>query len=521
LTDTAAFERSIGLAVEWMSQFPKGSGQPRSGVTLPPQAAAGQTFDITDELGANPTKAVRLEADDGVLWAARLDWPDPQVPRTWVSEFFVEARSGHMVRFGAQLTCVRRGDTPPFDTTRPSVVQRVLETLSAEADGRQLTDTVELSEVADVGEIVDLLYANGRRLPVVVISEPEDSQPGFAVQDITRRIAGAAHIVHLSRDASWELTRLVGKRMSVFRGAARLYQPGLSEAGEDPFDHPLWLPQSHREGAVLRQIAGRVLPAAFLDRSNSIFPRYAEVREADARLAMRARGMPPAALAQDELELANRKVAELAEERDLWASLADEQELHRLQAENEVERLKAEVARLEAKANMLEFSLGQRVELEAVTAADDPLESYEDLEDWAEKVLGDAVFIHSAALKDCRKNGHPNMISRIEAALLVMRDHMTPFRRTNDLSHRERAREKLGALGFEDEACFVDRKEAARRPKYSVPHGHETRVLYDHLKYGTGYDNANQVRIYYFWDDEKQQHVVGKMPSHLPNNLTN
>jgi len=54
-----------------------------------------------------------------------------------------------------------------------------------------------------------------------------------------------------------------------------------------------------------------------------------------------------------------------------------------------------------------------------------------------------------------------------------------------------------------------------------VPHGHETRVLYDHLKYGTGYDNANQVRIYYFWDDEKQQHVVGKMPSHLPNNLTN
>jgi hypothetical protein len=57
---------------------------------------------------------------------------------------------------------------------------------------------------------------------------------------------------------------------------------------------------------------------------------------------------------------------------------------------------------------------------------------------------------------------------------------------------------------------------------YSVPYGNDdTRVLYDHFKYGNGYDNANQFRMYYFWDVERKRLVIGKMPSHLRNNLTN
>lgn len=522
LSDTDAFERSIALAVEWMSSPPRrGAPRPRSGGTLPAGALRGETFDITDELGANPTKAVRLEAQDGVLWAARLDWPDDQEPRTWVSEFFVEKRSGRMVRFGAQLTCVRRGECSPTVPTRPSVVRRILETLSAEADGRHLSDTIEQTEVDDIGEVIALLYADTRRLPVLVVSEPEAGKPGFLVRDFTRQIGGAAHIVHISAEASWALTRQVGKRMSVFRGAARLYQPGLSEANEDPFAHPLWLPHHYDHGSVGRQIASRVLPAAFLDRSEHAFPRYAEVRDAASRLEARARRAPTSAPPADLLAISELRATELGEERDTWMSLAEEQQGRRLAAENEVERLKAEVARLEAKANMLEFNLGQRSEPEAERSVDRQLQSYEDLEDWSEEVLGDAVYIHSAALKDCRKNGHPAMLARIEAALLIMRDYMTPFRRAGDTSMRDSARTKLAELGFEDTACFADRDEAYRRPQYSVSHGGETRVLYDHLKYGNGYNNANQVRIYYFWDDNKRQHVVGKMPSHLRNNLTN
>ena len=151
LSDKAAFEQCIDLCLKWM--------EPRSRVKFPAAAWRGQTFDVTDVLGANPSKAVRIEASDGAIWAARLDWPDPLQPRTWVSEFFVERRQGHLSRFGAQLTCVLRGDCPPYDISRPTVVRHVLERLSAEADGWALADTATKVDPSEIGSLEELLYA--------------------------------------------------------------------------------------------------------------------------------------------------------------------------------------------------------------------------------------------------------------------------------------------------------------------------------------------------------------------------
>lgn len=108
LSDKAAFNRCIELSLKWM--------EPRSQVKLPLQAWNGESFDVTDVLGANPTRAIRFDAADGAIWTARLDFPDPQYPRTWVSEFFSDQRRGALSRFGAQLTCVTRGESPrPHD----------------------------------------------------------------------------------------------------------------------------------------------------------------------------------------------------------------------------------------------------------------------------------------------------------------------------------------------------------------------------------------------------------------------
>lgn len=524
LTDTNAFDQCIARAVDWMSRPPEGSSQPRSGVNLPATAWDGVPFDVTDDLGANPAKAQRINASDGALWAARLDYPDPAYLRTWVSEFFAERHIGRAVRFGAQLTCVLRGDCPPFEITRPNVIRTVLKTLSAEADGRSLSDRIEVTQRGDISDLVDLLYNETRRLPVVVISESDNGSIEIRPDILARRVGGAAHIVCLTSEATRELYRKIGKRMSAFNGAVRLYQPGLTEENEDPFSHPLWLQGALGESILVRQIAGRVLPAAFLqDGADDTFPRYAFVRDIAARRAVAERStrtVEDRALA--EIELLKVITDERTEERDTWQSLAQEEEAKRIAAEADIERLKSELARLESKAKTLEYRIQQQQsDIQGQNPAPDRgLESYNDLEDWADDVLGDAVIIHEAALKDCRKNGHENTLGRVEAALLIMRDHMTPWRRTNDSQHRDAAKQKLIELGFEDSFCFVDRDEAKRWPEYSVKYNGESRILYDHLKYGNGYDNANQIRIYYFWDKDKQCHVVGKMPSHLSNHRT-
>lgn len=112
------------------------------------------------------------------------------------------------------------------------------------------------------------------------------------------------------------------------------------------------------------------------------------------------------------------------------------------------------------------------------------------------------------------------MLERMSAALIVIRDYVVPFRIHGGLERRALAREKLGELGMEDTPCFAVRDEAKRTPGYSVQYEGETWVLFDHIKYGNGYDNANQIRIYYFWDESRRRFVIGKMPSHLRNNLT-
>ena len=519
LSDTDAFNQCIKLSLEWMSRRPSGSIQPRSGVAIPPQAWQGEAFDVTDELGANPTKAVRLEARDGALWSARLDWPDPSCPRSWVSEFFVEKRLGHMTRFGAQVTCVRRDECPPFEITRPNVVQRILRQLAVEADGRTLVDKIEPTQGSEVNELISLLYDEARRLPVIVLSETDCGETELSANKLAQRIGGAAHIAHLTREATSELMRLMGRRMSVFNGAVRLYQPGLTDLNEDQFSHPLWLRQAKSSNTLINQISNRVLQSAFLDRSESIFPRYGTVREAVKRQASQSTGATPAP--QAELAQALILAAEYSEERDEWFSIAQEEQDRRIDAEKEIERLKVEILRLEYKIDTFEFRSVHFDEIDEEPKQDRSLKSYDDLEDWSDEVLGDAVYIHEAALKDCRKNGHENTIRKIESALLIMRDHMTPARRDNDNEQRVIAKKKLGELGVDDSACFSDREEAKRRPQYLVKYDNDHRVLNDHLKYGTGYNNANQFRIYYFWDDKRKRHVIGKMPSHLPNNLTN
>ena len=494
LSDKLAFDRCIQMSLDWMEETPRFRNGLRSGIKLPIEAWRGNSFDVTDVLGANPAKAVELDASDGALWAARLDWPDPQFPRTWVSEFFAERRVGHLARFGAQLTCVVRGECPQFDITRPNVVSQVLQQLSAEADGRELTEAVDRTERHEVSDLVDFLYEPNRRLPALVISETEFGSVKVVPGPLARKFAGAAHIFHLSTEASWELTRAIGKRMSVFNGAVRLYFPGLDEENEDPYQHPLWLLPDGPGPSFNREMAARVLPAAFLaPGGQSDFPRYAYLREIVSKRRITEK---PFADPQEKLRLEAETLRlenkEIYEDRDTWQSLAQEEQAKRLTSNAEIERLKNEIVRLEAKAKHLEFHLYSRV-AEQPTAekkVDAPLASYDALETWAEETLGDHVYIHEAALKDCRKNGHNNMLARIESALLVVRDYVVHARISGGLEARTLASTKLNELGMEDGPCFVNKDEAKRTPGYSIKYEGDTRVLYDHIKYGNGYDNA-------------------------------
>lgn len=335
-------------------------------------------------------------------------------------------------------------------------------------------------------------------------------------------VAGAAHVFHITSDGAWALTREVGKRLSTFNGAVRLYEAGVTEDGTDPFHHPLWLYKGAPDPGLTKRLASRVLPAAFLRKDeHDQFPRFAFVRDLVARSAFAPRDVGVEANVVAKITLLESSLDEVTEERDTFESLAFEEQNKRLSAEAEIERLEGEVLRLKSKSEALEYRLHEQAgAADEVSQFDRELASYDDLEDWANDVLGNHMHIHAAALKDCRKNGHENMLQRISAALIVIRDYWIPAKFNGGIERWDALRNKLQELGMEDKPCFVDRDEAKRTPGYVVSYEGSSRVLYDHIKYGNGYDNANQIRIYYFWDEDRRIFVIGKMPSHLRNNLT-
>lgn len=513
LTDKNAFDQAIEHCAHWLA--------PKTRVGIPPAAERGAPFDLSDQYGANPCRAVRIDAQDGRVWSARLDEADNE-GRTWIAELYVEHLFGQMARFGAQLICVNRG-TEPFSVSRPSVVRDILSELSAETDGWVLTESAQ--EIHNAGSLISLLYDENRRLPVVVgAPHSEDGVTAVDMGHLAGKISGAAHIVTINPNISWDLTHALGKQMSCFEGATRIYMPGLTEETEDPYQHPLWLADhGSPRPALVFSIASRILPLGFVARTaKSAFPRFAEVRDAAARLAVAKRGgLSDGQKLTQEVETLKAELAAAREERATWESLAAEEQDRRLAAEAAQQRLESENLRLASKAEALGGRFAVQRSDVRIVAPSRRLASYDDLEDWAEEVLGEAVRIHPQALKDCRKNGHMNMLERTARALIVIRDFVVPALREGGLARQELARTKLAELGMEDTNCFADRDAAKHHAEYSVMYEGQRQVLYDHIKYGNGYDNANQIRIYYFWDAARKSLVVGKMPSHLRNKLTN
>ena len=63
-----------------------------------------------------------------------------------------------------------------------------------------------------------------------------------AVADAAELTLGAAHVAILTGPASFHLTDRMGRELSVFRQAVRIYRPGFSRWKDQPARHPLFLP---------------------------------------------------------------------------------------------------------------------------------------------------------------------------------------------------------------------------------------------------------------------------------------
>lgn len=523
----ALFSRSVNVALRWLRQrFP---------LPLPPQAEQGKSFEC--EVPGQSLQCVAIHAQG--VWSVRLIQPDmpfkerQAVPgRTWTSEIALR-RTSNRVLCGVRVVCA----SLPFATeaialTRPTVVL----TLAAECrlhDVRPLSGrSWHLRNDVDLHAFRQFLTDEGRQLPVYLLTEADEGELGLKVRRflldedrLAQRLFGLGHVVTIPAEISYRWTELVGKSWAAFRGAVRTYRPGL-KFGEDPLSsHPLAL-------------ATRVLAFTYGDlKSEEAFTEFL-IDQAHRDAAARRVEWADCAYYVDALGLNATMAREMALDESDWRSIYD-QEIASLRAkvverekeaeewseqaveagkvrDNYVEENRRLQAHVDALRRALAVKTGQTPDAEIAIP-----QTYDDLPEWVEEHLVGRLILHPRARQGIKEAIYEE-VSLVYQSLLLLANDYRDMRLgiTGDKERWEAALQNL-RLKF---SGSIDRARAGEEGdtyfvRYPL-HTERKEFLEFHLRRGTSHDHRRCLAVYFFWDAETQQVVVGWLPSHLENRLT-
>jgi hypothetical protein len=249
-------------------------------------------------------------------------------------------------------------------------------------------------------------------------------------------------------------------------------------------------------------------------------PSFAVARQEIARLridAARERGQSDSdllALAEEEIDKLRKALDDQKLTSDGLLAAADEEvELLRsgLQREQaQVQHLKQRVEGLKSRLRDVD---GREADRPAIP------ETLDDFEEWCGRELSDAVVVLNRAYRGAKKSEYED-IDLIYNAMLLLRDHYVPMRRNGGTNLRDAFDARASTLGIELSRSFYGAGYGEHDEEYTVDYRGRKRLLDLHLKKGNAREPRHCFRLYFFWDDEEEQVVVGWLPSHLTTRAT-
>lgn len=178
---------------------------------------------------------------------AEVTWTHPHDGGSkWVSHCTM-ARSADKIAFAMNLRLQSNEfDLRPlaFQLGRPAVIDTIVQQFHCSVSGVPVQTAARVIGDDDVDDLVSgLLLSPERHVPVVAVSVDGYTDRALVNADeLQKSVLGFASVVSLKdKWAAFRLTDAVGKPLSCYNGAVRMYWPGLTLTS-DPFDHPLFLP---------------------------------------------------------------------------------------------------------------------------------------------------------------------------------------------------------------------------------------------------------------------------------------
>jgi hypothetical protein len=506
---TRNFELARTTTLQWLA---------RKGVTVPESAYAGAPFELDITHARHP---VIVDATTD-CWALQFDTINAdENGRTWRVEVVLYKQEARTL-VGLVLTVIDpHGIEGIRHTSIPQLIRRLTDVVGLFDDGRLLdAKAIQVDTSAEMDRLVDLLESPTRTRAVVVIARDDTGRRLIEPSYLAERLAGVAHVADVDTESSWELTRRYGKLLSVYGLGVRVYRPSFDPDADAPSAHPLFVGQQWLDrGRALRDRLIELAAEQTTKAGDDAVPSFAAVRRwiaeqrlQDARRTASTRTEQMVLLEKEnerlkaDVEAAQELAVEATQERDqAKAREQDHQELTR--------QLRVRVAWLEQRLRAAENASA------AVVVEEMPYpDTWDDLEDWAERWLGGQVIVLAAAVRKARKSLFRDIPLAYRA--LAMLGEYQQMRALGTVEAKERYEATRNALRL-DVSSVGDALNNHRTKEHYMANWNGRRIaLAMHVSGSSSRRKEEGFRLYFSYDEDAELVVVGHFPTHLPNALT-
>ena len=393
-----------------------------------------------------------------------------------------------------------------FSLGSPSVIRQLCANHAVHIGDMQVSAVPYPLHIRGVSEFLDLLTNPRRLLPILFISPfANDDRNLMTASELARRLAGIAIVVQASdAETTWEVTDVLGRTLSCFDGATRIYWPNFSTT-DDPRLHPLYV------GARIADVGADVI-ARSIERL--LFAVAAFRFVPDARIS-------DVIKEHEKFERHQRLESQKKENGIGWEEYALDLDQNNQILKEEVSLLRAENANLKANQQIIWSTRGSAESDEAVSA----------------ETTKTPTSVKNAVEEARAKFSNLDVLdSAVDSAI------KSPFRRPNDILDCLRqldevcaertARMEAGGVGGDlilelkrrgFRRCSMHISDTTRTMDgrhYTFTYNGRRELFEPHITLGGTNDPNTCASIHFKVDDNRKKIIVAHVGRHLPNTQT-
>ena len=396
-----------------------------------------------------------------------------------------------------------------------------------------LTTKPQTVGVSDIRAfIADHLLSPDRRLPVIVFSRDGWSEALLADPSaVADAAAGLARVVVLAdKWSSFGVTNELGKSLSCFNGAVRIYWPGLTTT-DDPYTHPLFLPDVLRDWQGDRRklahvIVRRLAPISayrFVEgeiaRSVRAAIQRRRTREEEAWREEIKSGRADKALLQEKMLASLDQLQAVQQKTRTLQSRLEEAELGALQRDEEVRSLREENTAL--RSSFAQVATAAARERQAAPKEARIADVHREFKSvvaalsGAERDFASRLVIWPSAKRSAEKSRYARP-HEVYQGLLAIREVLDQyFKSRTDGTSMGSWEEAFEHRGFKYAGKDSQTTTTMHGKHRKFTYQGRTLQMERHLTLGGG-DRENCLQIYFEVDDKAKRGIVGYCGMHLP-----